>query len=369
MRLRAVVALTLSLSAPLVLAEERVGDTYVIPQAGYSWLDSDRNADDDWVGGVVLGRHFSKALSLELAASRGSFNFPDSSDLDLEAYSIDALHIFARDARVSPFISIGAGALHNGPDRGEGHTHLLGQAGLGLFIQLAEKGNGASKFGLRPEVKARWSFPNNNEPQDKYLDYVALLGFQFSFGDARPAPVAPVAPEPPPPPPPPPAPPPPQDSDGDGVFDDRDRCPDTPRGVAVDQDGCPRRGSATLQGVNFEYNSALLTGESRPTLNEVATDMKRYPRLQIQLQGHTDNRGSDAYNLKLSQERAQSVREYLITQGVGAQQLTAKGYGESQPTANNSTDAGRAENRRVVMQVLSNPGDVKVEIEPPPESK
>jgi OOP family OmpA-OmpF porin len=365
MRLHAAVAVTLALAGSLADAEQRVGDTYVVPQLGYGWPDNDRNADDDVVAGIALGKHFSEAVSLELGLSQGRYDLPVGARLDLTSYSIDALHIFARDSRVSPFMSIGAGALHNDPDRGDGHTHLMGQAGLGLMIQVSEADNGATQFSFRPEVKARWSFPRNNEPQDKFLDYVAVLGFQLAFGDRRPEPVAPAIEAPPAPPPAPPPPPPRKDSDGDGVFDDRDKCPDTPLGVAVDADGCPRRGSATLQGVTFEFDSARLTGESKPVLDEVAADLKKYRRLQVELQGHTDSKGSDAYNLKLSEQRAQSVRDYLLSQGVGSQQLVAEGYGETEPVADNKTEAGRAENRRVVMQVISNPGDVKVDIEAP----
>jgi OmpA-OmpF porin, OOP family len=144
------------------------------------------------------------------------------------------------------------------------------------------------------------------------------------------------------------------------VLDTADRCPDTPRGTAVDATGCTRRGSITLQGVNFETNSATLTADSRPVLEAVATDLKKYPRLKIEVQGHTDNVGADAYNLGLSQRRAAAVREFLVAQGVGADQLSAKGYGEAQPVADNTTPAGRKDNRRVVLAVLDNPGDVEV---------
>ncbi len=173
------------------------------------------------------------------------------------------------------------------------------------------------------------------------------------------APPPPPAPPPvaaaPPPPPPPPAP--PADSDGDGVTDNQDQCPGTPAGVAVDALGCPRKGSITLEGVTFEVNSATLTAGSGTVLNGVATDLKKYPRLRIELQGHTDSSGSDAYNLKLSQQRADSVREHLVEQGVATQQLISKGYGESKPIDSNTTAEGRAHNRRVVMTVLDNPGD------------
>lgn len=366
--LRSTVIAVLALSASTTaIAGQDVGDVYVVPQAGYTWLDNDRLSDDDNFLGFAFGRHFSEAISLELAITSGEYDLGASQELELRSYTLDALHIFARDAVVSPYITAGIGLLRNAPDGGDKEHYEMAQAGLGLFINVAEKNNGALKFALRPEVKARWAFPSGNDPQDKYLDYLAGLGFQFSFGDARPEPAPPPAPapQPPPPPPPPPQPEPPRDSDGDGVIDPRDKCPDTPRGVAVDADGCPRRGTATLQGVTFEFNSSNLTSDSRPVLDEVAADLKRYPRLKIELQGHTDSVGADAYNMKLSAERANAVRVYLVEQGVPEQQLTSRGYGETQPVADNKTDEGRAQNRRVVMNVLENPGDVDVTVEAP----
>jgi OOP family OmpA-OmpF porin len=359
-KIRAAAALALGSVAATASAEQRAGDWYLVPQAGYTWLDNDRNAKDDMFLGLAVGKHLNDAWSLELGITTGEFDLPGntSSELDITTYSLDVLRVFARNSVVSPYISLGAGALHSKYTGQSSDTNFLAQAGLGLMIQLAEKQDGTMRFSLRPEIKARWDLPRHNDPQDKFLDYSAGLGFQFAFG---PAPVV-VAPEPEPaPPPPPPAPPPaPKDSDGDGVLDPNDRCPDTPRGVAVDEHGCPRRGSVTLHGVTFEFDSATLTSESRPALAAVATDVKRYPNLKLELQGHTDSVGNDAYNLRLSEQRAQSVREFLIAEGVSPQQLTAKGYGETQPTADNSTAEGRAENRRVDMQVLDNPGDVQV---------
>jgi OOP family OmpA-OmpF porin len=95
-------------------------------------------------------------------------------------------------------------------------------------------------------------------------------------------------------------------------------------------------------------------------LDDVADGLKKHPRLKVELQGHTDSKGPDAYNLTLSQKRADAVRNYLLKDGVPSTQITAKGYGEGQPIADNSTEDGRAKNRRVVMFVISNPGDVDV---------
>ncbi len=153
----------------------------------------------------------------------------------------------------------------------------------------------------------------------------------------------------------------PLDSDHDGVPDSVDRCPNTPPGVAVDQFGCPQQGSITLGGVNFATNSDQLTEDSRPILDTVADGLRKHPRLRVEVQGHTDSTGAPKYNLSLSQRRAESVRDYLVSRQVPAQQLVAKGYGQTQPVASNTTKEGKARNRRVVMLVLENPGDVKVE--------
>jgi outer membrane protein OmpA-like peptidoglycan-associated protein len=105
-----------------------------------------------------------------------------------------------------------------------------------------------------------------------------------------------------------------------------------------------------LQGVNFEFNKAILLAESKTILDEVASSLKERPDVKVEIGGHCDSVGSNAYNLKLSQKRAEAVREYLISKGVKAENLTAKGYGESMPIAPNSTAEGRAQNRRVELK-------------------
>jgi OOP family OmpA-OmpF porin len=127
----------------------------------------------------------------------------------------------------------------------------------------------------------------------------------------------------------------------------------------VDKDGCPIA-DVVLLGVNFETNSSTLTAQSKPVLDEVAKGLQDHHRLKVEIQGHTDSTGSAAYNLGLSQRRADSVRDYLESQGVPAAQLTTKGYGLTQPVASNATKEGRLQNRRVVMHVLENPGDIPV---------
>jgi OOP family OmpA-OmpF porin len=346
------------LAAMPAMADD-TGHWYFTPQAGGLWTDSDRAIEDkDWLYGLSIGKHLNERWSLELNYNRAELD-ASGADVEFSALSLDVLRVFRRQDPVSPYITIGVGALRTDLNPGPKADDFVAQAGVGLIADVWSNQAGTSTFSLRPEVKARWDDAGR---EGYFRDYIATLGFQFSFGPQRvvaaPAPVQTAAPAPAPAPEPRPMP--PADSDQDGVPDARDRCPGTPRGVAVDADGCPQKGSITLEGVSFEHDSAELTADSRPVLARVAADLKKYPRLRVELQGHTDSTGSDAYNLKLSERRAQAVRDFLISQGVSSSQLEARGYGESQPIASNATPEGRAQNRRVVMKVLANPGDVEV---------
>lgn len=156
------------------------------------------------------------------------------------------------------------------------------------------------------------------------------------------------------------------DADKDGVFDRRDRCPDTPEGTAVHHNGCPLKeypAAAPVaeppapqdevivlsdQGeVLFAFDSDKLTPAAMATLDGLL-DRLAAPDVQaIRVEGHTDSVGSDAYNQKLSERRAASVANYLASRGVAADRLSTRGFGESQPLVDNASDDGRAQNRRV----------------------
>lgn len=337
-------------------AADEVGRWYLTPQAGGLITDNDRHIEDeDPLFGLAIGKHISEEWSVELNANGAKLDA-----FEPYAASLDALRVFRRAQALSPYLTFGAGAIRNDFEIGRDDTDFMAQAGAGLMWKLGENRRGTSGFSLRPEVKARW----DDAGRDDFIDYIAMLGFQISWGGAAPAPAPVAAPISEPAPAPAPAPAPvaaaPADTDRDGVLDPSDRCPDTPRGVAVDSSGCTQQGEITLAGVGFETNSATLTSESRAVLDPVAANLQKYSQLQIELQGHTDSSGSDQYNLDLSQRRADAVREYLLAQGVSASQVVAQGYGESQPIADNSTPQGRAQNRRVVMKVLRNPGSVEV---------
>ena len=137
------------------------------------------------------------------------------------------------------------------------------------------------------------------------------------------------------------------DSDGDGVLNAADLCPHTAAGVEVDVTGCERAQPILLRGVNFHYDTANLTPEAMSILDGVARSLLNYPELRLEVAGHTDSSGDDAYNLDLSQRRSEAVRTYLISKGVNADMFSAHGYGEERPVVSNATAAGRAENRRV----------------------
>lgn len=134
------------------------------------------------------------------------------------------------------------------------------------------------------------------------------------------------------------------DSDGDGIVDSKDKCPTV---FAKTADGCPPVAPLTLNGVNFDNDMATLRPDASTALDQAAESLKAWGDVKVEVAGHTDSRSSDAYNMTLSQNRANAVRDYLISKGIAAERLTAKGYGESQPVADNETDEGRFKNRRV----------------------
>jgi OOP family OmpA-OmpF porin len=155
----------------------------------------------------------------------------------------------------------------------------------------------------------------------------------------------------------------PPDPDGDRVYEPDDECPDEPEtdNGFEDQDGCPdevpdnlRGATGTLPGITFELNSAKIKPSSKPTLDEAARTLEANPDYLLEVEGHTDSTGSRQGNLKLSRERAESVKAYLVGKGIDADRITTKGVGPDQPVASNDTAEGRAENRRIEFKVKKN---------------
>lgn len=166
----------------------------------------------------------------------------------------------------------------------------------------------------------------------------------------------------------------PFDDDGDGVPNFEDQCPDTPSGTPVDAVGCAlplsecrppfpgesvdERGCAggdtvVLRGVTFDFDSSRITPNARVILDQVADTLLTAEGLTVEIGGHTDSQGPDAYNQRLSQRRAEAVVDFLQERGVASEQLVARGYGEEEPMATNDTEEGRELNRRVELRILS----------------
>ena len=204
-------------------------------------------------------------------------------------------------------------------------------ASLGLGIS----GNGG---GLRGEVRAEDLLGDSGLNGADIINVQLILGYTFGLPAAESE----------------------ADSDGDGVIDSHDKCPNTPPGSKVDSHGCPikmplfdeTRKKIRLEGVNFEFDSDRLTHGSYEILDRVAAALQDAPNVRVEVAGHTDNTGTPAYNKDLSQRRAEAVRSYLISKGIDASRLTAKGYGETEPETSNDTDEGRAKNRRVELKQI-----------------
>ncbi len=141
------------------------------------------------------------------------------------------------------------------------------------------------------------------------------------------------------------------DNDKDGIPDIRDNCPDVAGDAA--HNGCPYKAPTKiedefiLEGVNFRTGSAEITEDSYPKLDEVYEQLAKFSDRKYEIAGHTDNAGTDKINVKLSLDRANAVREYLVNRGIEKSRLVGKGYGASRPKADNKTAAGRTINRRI----------------------
>ncbi len=147
-----------------------------------------------------------------------------------------------------------------------------------------------------------------------------------------------------------------KDSDGDGVSDQFDKCPNTPAGSVVDGSGCvivfPKdtvaavSTAAAYSNIQFEFDSSVLRTSSYPVLDATSADLRSSGKT-VEIDGYASSEGTAAHNLSLSRDRANSVKTYLVNSGVAASKLKVKGYGETNPIADNSTEEGRVANRRV----------------------
>ncbi len=152
-----------------------------------------------------------------------------------------------------------------------------------------------------------------------------------------------------------------RDRDGDGIFDDKDKCIDKPetRNGFEDEDGCPdtipdavKKFSGVIEGIYFDKNKATIRPQSKGVLASAAKVLHTYPSISLEISGHTSSEGDAAVNQRLSQERADSVKQWLVDNGVPPERLKTRGAGPDEPIANNKTAAGREKNRRIEFKVL-----------------
>jgi OOP family OmpA-OmpF porin len=154
---------------------------------------------------------------------------------------------------------------------------------------------------------------------------------------------------------------PPKDSDGDGLMDPEDRCPKDAetKNNFEDQDGCPdelpqevKKFTGVIRGINFDTGKAKIRMTSLPLLDDAVNVLKAYPTLRLRVSGHTDNKGKAAKNLRLSEDRAEAVKEYMVSHGIESRRVETRGVGSDEPIADNKTNAGRTQNRRIEFELV-----------------
>ena len=314
-------------------------------QVGGAKMDNDRETrDNDVWFSVGFGKFFGNNFSLDFEYDTFEGTYRDFDTVvpgaTYDKWGLSTVGLMGRyhfgQRNWRPYVGLGAGATSHSSVLDDG-SNLQTSAVVGL------QGKIAKHWTTRFQIMWRADHDNQSlqEVSSKFNDIFYSIGINFDFGGKE-------APPPPPPPPPPPNP----DLDGDGVLNEHDKCPNTRPGAVVDLDGCEVEAVIELEGVHFDFDKSTLKPEGMAVLNEAAALLQKHERVVVEVAGHTDSVGSDKYNQGLSERRANSVKDYLISKGVKASRLSARGYGESRPVASNDTDEGRAENRRVELIVL-----------------
>jgi OmpA-OmpF porin, OOP family len=327
----------LLLLAPFAEARDRTGQLSVGGSTGLAF-------DAPWAGetfrdavGIgpklsLLGRYHHTDTGVEL-----SFDYFRLSNQSLSSASL-SVSLFWRyleSGRIHPVLSTGFGLskASNFFGSGSGDQPFF-RLRAGVEMELNENTDLAFHLDHFTMFKRR--------PADPHLHVLApSVGLIRYFGS-------------PPPPTPPAAAAAAADADGDGVPDSADRCPGTPNGAKVNALGCaPGQSFELALGLSFPAGSAQPSGRAAEALEELAKILRENPEMKAEIQSHTDNRGAAARNRKLSQDRAQAVRQLLIRQHkISGSRIQARGLGSSQPAASNKTAEGRKMNSRTVVKVF-----------------
>ncbi len=372
---KGVILLSLALASTAAVADNHFDDRfYVTPSFGLVKPDSEKNLDSDFFLSIGLGRFITEHISLDLELDRYSLSPAGGSpDVDYTGFGLMGRYHFHENNGWRPFVGFGAGSLKHRSIWDNGHNMMYNLSG-GLTKSLTDN------VKLKTELRCRLDTDDATfYPRDDFGDWMFSLGLNIALGEAPAAAAAAAgaaamqpAPQ--------------TDSDHDGVSDANDKCPNTPEGDKVDASGCTidtgmldddrdgvvnrddqcpntRAGAVVdktgcevqvvieLQGVHFDYDKSTLKPESIRILDAAVNTLKNHPQIKVEVAGHTDSRGSESYNQKLSERRAKVVYDYLVDHGIDADRLSWRGYGESQPIADNSTEAGRAQNRRTELKV------------------
>lgn len=319
---------------------------YLSGTVGILGTDSERlDANNDLLFGIGVGKRVSPNFGLELSLDRSSPSLdinPFTGDVnwDLTSAFINGRYYFVKEGRNwDPFLVGGIGATRHDVAIYEG-TEWAAKLGAGIETDRRKR------VDYRVEAGVRYDSHNENDQVvgdiGSFMDYYAAASVLVKLGDL----VAPVEPTPPAP----------TcdtlDGDGDGVNDCNDKCPNSQAGEVIGADGCAVKLTIDLKGVNFDFDKATLRPDAVVILDEAVAVLQKYPQLRVEVAGHTDSKGKDAYNQALSERRAQAVYDYLTGKGIDASRLVGpNGYGETRPIDTNDTEEGRANNRRTELNV------------------
>jgi len=325
----------------------------VSPMVGYHMFDNDMGLEDGTnTGSIALGYRVNPSVGLEARFGQTQADFQGGpGDARFQNTTLDAYYRFNTANNFQPYVLVGGGQtrvkVENAGAQDGTFDSTIVNAAVGAFYQLA------NNLSLRGEIRG---VQYVEDSQQNNVDGIASVGVLYAFGGSKPAAVAPVVLAPVAP-----APVVDGDDDKDGVANSLDKCPGTPTSVVVDANGCPKMLTETVAKeirVLFDTNKSVVKPAFNAEIEAVAKLMKEYPTAKVEVQGHTDSRGSAQLNDQLSQDRANAVADVLTkTYGIAADRVSAKGYGASQPVADNKTAEGQAKNRRVVAVAQ---GEVKV---------
>lgn len=365
-QLSALIALSLGFAASVQAQDDYDTRWYVAPYMGYNHNDEDRFSDDGTLLlGMGIGRYLNDHTTLDVFVDRtqrgadeaGRILFGTDDAMDSTMYGVAVRYYFRQPDLWRPYIMAGMGMINhrNGAEDGWDPGFQIGGGFQKAFTD---------NVNFRTELVYRHDMDGDSVPfDDNFGDWQVNVGVTMAIGSAS---------EPmPDPDPTPAADPTPQpesdcskmDDDQDGVNNCDDKCAGTPAGTIVGPDGCEQKVVIDLRGVNFLFDrpkrgqeddidgAGLLPG-SKEILDQAVDVLQRYPNVTVEVAGHTDWIGTDAYNQSLSERRARTVYNYLVSKGVDAERLKGPmGYGESKPIDTNETKEGRQRNRRTELDV------------------